>query len=90
MSAANDSRRSADPSERGARVADGSATAATSMDTVTRHGDIVECVSGSHRRTVQPMLADDSSGIFPNSGFVARYQSGAAVVMALLVVSARV
>ena len=87
MSAANDWRRSADPCERGARVADDSATAATSMDTVTRHGDIVECVSGSHRRTVQPMLADDSLGVFPDSGFVALYQSGAAVVMALLVVA---
>ena len=87
MSAANGSRRSANPCERGARVADDSATVATSLDAGTRHGDIVECVPGSRRRDVQPLLADYSLGVFPKSGFVARYQSGAAVVMALLVVA---
>lgn len=68
-------------------MVDHSATVATSLDTGTRHRDIEDCVSGSHRRDVQALLADGSAGIFPMSGFVSRTQSGAAVVMALLVVA---
>ena len=87
MSAANGPCCSANPCEQGARVADNSATVATSLDTGIRHGDIVECVPGSRRCDVPPVLAGHSLGVLPNSGFVARSQSGAAVVMALLVVA---
>jgi general secretion pathway protein K len=68
-------------------VADDSATIAMNLGAVIRPGDIDDCVCGSYFRDHQSAFADYRSGVVVNSGTVARYQSGAAVVMALLVVA---
>ena len=68
-------------------MADDSATTATNLGSVIRTAGISGRVCGSHLRDPKSALADDPSGVFITSRTVARYQSGAAVVMALLVVA---
>ena len=87
MTFANGWRRTVLPRGRDARVAGDSTTVATGVSTIIRRGDIDECVVGPHLLHRNYALAGELLRVSPISGLVARYQSGAAVVMALLVVA---